>query len=292
MDILIAAVSKSFSEIFIDRKLPVIHLVDNVAEHLQTTLEATKSIAGHFDIVYPICLAKVASSIPDLVAQARACRASSMSSATTHMVQSYSPEVIARFLPEIAVRYFDDREPSFRGTVLEQVDHTPISSTSGPPTLIPACISIMASRQENGLAVVVAHSWDTRPPEEDPAMGPSARGNSSANYPRLEESKCITLPLQTSRSSAWTRMPGETSGYNFGTNGVMFTSDSRRRISMFLSTGRYPLESVKRCILLRRGCDMEDPGSRTVYFGLLSAEDRKRLGNQWFNNTNLSVPSS
>ncbi|KAF9768166.1 nrps5 single domain, non-ribosomal peptide synthase-like protein [Fusarium sp. DS 682] len=152
VDVLVTAAAESFTQGFTDRTMPVIHVADNVQDHV-----------GYGDSVYPVQLPSdlTATGAPGVAAMVKNARLAAITKGvSSYMAASYTPSVLAARLPEILVRYSNTRP--FQGRILQQLDNDisdPKSSSAA--TLIPSCISITASvHADKSLGVVVAHSWD------------------------------------------------------------------------------------------------------------------------------------
>lgn len=186
VDLVVAAAAQSFSDVFLDRSVPVIHLVDTTHEH---------AVIGYHDTVYPVQVScsSPSTSNPDLVAQARISRVGVASKGLPYMARSYRPQVLATRIPEIIVSYSDYRESKFHGKALQQMDDgVPTAKLSASASLVPSCISITASAQDdNPLSVVVAHSWDLGQQKKvrkwvrhlETALGDFIRSTARANAP-------------------------------------------------------------------------------------------------------------
>lgn len=186
VDLVVAATAQSFSDVFLDRRVPAIHLVDTTYEHTEI---------GYHDAVYPVQVTCSSPSTgdPDLVAQARISRVGVASKGLPYMTRSYCPEVLATRIPEIIVNYSDYRESKFQGKTMQQMDDVvPTAKPSASASLVPSCISITASTQEDdSLSVVVAHSWDLGQQKKvrkwvrhlETALGDFIRSTARANAP-------------------------------------------------------------------------------------------------------------
>lgn len=150
VDLVIAAAAQSFSEVFTDRAVPVIHVAHNAQNDV-----------GYCDSVYPVQLPSdlTATGVAGVVAHVKNSRLAAITNgSSSYMTQSYIPRVLAARLPEILVKY--SNISTFQGRIVQQLDDN-VATKSSVATLIPSCISITASvHPDNSLSIVVAHSWD------------------------------------------------------------------------------------------------------------------------------------